>query len=212
MLNEFLEVPLTTQPTNQRSVAALPRPPPPMPIEVEQKYRTPDPHTLLTAITALGAIAQQSITQVDTYYAHPARDFAATDEALRIRHVGETNYITYKGPKLDATTKTRREIELPLAAGQLSATQWDELLAALSFRRVAEVSKLRQVFHLQREGQTIEIAVDQVQGVGEFIELEVVVAEESEIAAAQQKIASLASELQLAGAERRGYLEMLLAN
>ena len=50
------------------------------------------------------------------------RDFARTDEALRLRHVGEFNYITYKGPKLDATTKTRREIEIGLADGHQAAT------------------------------------------------------------------------------------------
>ncbi len=183
-----------------------------MPIEVEQKYPLTDPNAILALLTTLGAIAQPPITQVDTYYAHPERDFAATDEALRIRHVGEANCITYKGPKLNATSKTRREIELPLATGEQSATQWDELLEVLSFRRVAEVSKVRQIFHLQRDGQTIELAVDKVQGVGDFIELEMVVAEEPQIAAAQQLIAALASELQLAGAERRGYLEMLLAN
>jgi len=182
-----------------------------MPIEVEQKYPLANPNEILTRIAALGAVAQLPVTQVDTYYAHPERDFATTDEALRIRRVGEANFITYKGPKLDATTKTRREIELPLAPGELSASQWDELLEAISFRRVAEVTKLRQSFHLQRDGQTIEIAVDQVQEVGDFIELEIVVAAKSEIAAAQWRITALASELQLAVAERRGYLEMLLA-
>jgi len=187
-----------------------------MPIEVEQKYPLTDPTAILARITALGAVAQQTVTQVDTYYAHPARDFAATDEALRIRRVGDaeisSNFITYKGPKLDATTKTRREIELPLATGEQSATQWDELLEVLSFRRVAEVTKVRQIFHLQREGQTIELAVDDVKGVGDFVELEIVVADETTIAAAQQKIASLASDLHLTGPERRGYLEMLLVN
>ncbi|NOZ40264.1 MAG: class IV adenylate cyclase [Planctomycetes bacterium] len=187
-----------------------------MPFEVEQKYRLPDPDVILALLTALGAVAQQTVTQLDTYYAHPARDFATTDEALRIRRVGSAevakNCITYKGPKLDAATKTRREIELPLAVGEQSVTQWDELLVALSFRRVAEVSKSRQIFHLQRDGQTIELAVDNVQDVGDFIELEIVVANEAEIAPAQQKIATLASELQLEGAQRRSYLEMLLEN
>lgn len=181
-----------------------------MSIEVEQKYRLDDRETLLQRIAALDGIAQEPVTQVDTYYAHPERDFATTDEALRIRRVGETNFITYKGPKLNATTKTRREIELPLAAGELSATQWDELLSALSFRRVAEVCKLRQTFHLQREGQTIELAIDQVKGVGDFVELEVVVKDPSEVELAQARILALASELQLADAERRSYLELLL--
>ena len=69
----------------------------------------------------------------DRYFAHPSRDFARTDEALRLRRIGEFNFITYKGPKLDATTKTRREIEIGLADGQQAATDAAELLAAIGF-------------------------------------------------------------------------------
>ena len=66
----------------------------------------------------LGATIEPPVVQVDQYFAHPARDFAQTDEALRLRRVGKQNFITYKGSKIDATTKTRREIELPLAPGE----------------------------------------------------------------------------------------------
>jgi len=183
-----------------------------MPIEVEQKYRLDDRDALLAKIAHREATAGEPVTQIDTYYAHPERDFATTDEALRIRRVGEANFITYKGPKLNATTKTRREIELPLASGQLSAADWDELLTALSFRRVAEVTKQRQSFHLTHDGQSIELALDQVQDVGDFVELELVVANQSDIDRAQSQILSLASELQLADAERRSYLGLLLEN
>ena len=182
-----------------------------MSIEVEQKYRIDNPAAVLSGIAELGATSRQVVRQVDSYYSHPIRDFAASDEALRVRHVGQSNFITYKGPKLDAKTKTRREIELPLATGDDAAAGYDELLDALGFHRVAEVSKVRQIFQLQREGQTIELVVDEVHDVGNFVELEIVVDDESEIPIAQQQIATLASELQLADAERRSYLELLLA-
>jgi len=181
-----------------------------MSIEVEQKYPVADRSALLAKIDALNVATQPPVTQVDAYYAHPARDFATTDEALRIRRVGEANYITYKGPKLDTTTKTRREIELPLAGGEVPAAEWDELLLALSFRQVAQVSKVRQIYRLQRDGRTMEIAVDQVQDVGDFVELEIVVTEQVEIETAGQLIQTLANELGLTEAERRSYLELLL--
>lgn len=182
-----------------------------MPYEVEQKYRLTDRDAFLAKVTALGAIAGKTVTQVDTYYAHPVRDFAKTDEALRIRRIGDENFITYKGPKIGTKAKTRREIELPLAPGDGPAAGYAELLDALSFRHVAEVTKVRQTFHLERDNQTIELAVDQVENVGNFVELEIVVPTKDEIDAAQQKIESLASELQLTGATRESYLEMLLA-
>lgn len=181
-----------------------------MSIEVEQKYCIADTYALLEKLAAHGAQSKHIVQQVDTYFAHPSRDFAVTDEALRIRRVGESNFITYKGPKLDATTKTRREIEMPLASGASSADGYDALLQALSFERVAEVSKIRQSYQLECEGQSIEVSLDQVKGLGDYVELEIAVSDEAEIEAAKQQIETLAAELQLAGAERRSYLEMLL--
>ena len=183
-----------------------------MPIEVEQKYRIEDASAVLEVLTRIGAQSQHVVHQTDMYYAHPNRDFAATDEALRIRRVGESNFITYKGPKLDATTKTRREIELPLASGASSAAGFDELLEALSFRRVAEVSKIRQIYHLEREGVNVEISLDQVSGVGSFVEIEIIVDDDAKIEPAQRLLSDLANELQLARAQRRSYLELLLGS
>ena len=85
-----------------------------MKLEVEQKFAVPDLGQLQTRLLELGAKAGEPQLQVDQYFAHPARDFAQTDEALRIRRIGQSNFVTYKGPKIDATTKTRRELELPL--------------------------------------------------------------------------------------------------
>src|SRR5688500_13235290 len=109
-----------------------------MTIEVEHKYRVTDLADVQRRLAALPATIAEPQLQVDTYFAHPARDFAKTDEALRIRCVGERNYVTYKGPKLDAVTKTRREIELPLAPHESGAAAFGELLLALGFRRVRE--------------------------------------------------------------------------
>ena len=77
-----------------------------MAFEVEQKFRTSKLSSLRNRLASAGATASGEIEQADTYYSHPQRDFAATDEALRLRRVGDANYFTYKGPKLDATTKT----------------------------------------------------------------------------------------------------------
>ena len=124
--------------------------------------------------------------------------------------MGDTSCITYKGPKLDTTTKTRRELEVPLPPGEQFATEYDQLFEALGFHRVAMVSKVRQKFQLCREGLAIELAVDQVEHVGDFVELEIVVQDEADIDHAQRQISTLASELQLENVERKSYLELLL--
>ncbi|NOY43556.1 MAG: class IV adenylate cyclase [Planctomycetes bacterium] len=178
--------------------------------EVEQKFRVADTESIHRAMADRDISPRDTVTQVDTYYAHPVRDFAATDEALRIRRVGEENVVTYKGPKIDATTKTRQEIELAIAAGQQGAEQAGQLLEALGFRRVADVSKVRQTYCLEQEGQSVEIAVDNIEGLGSFVELEIVAEGEQALDPARQTIATLATELGLAKVERRSYLELLL--
>jgi len=181
-----------------------------MSFEVEQKYRVADSGEVCRRFAQLGAKEAGIVVQVDTYYNHPGRDFATTDEALRIRRVDEQNFITYKGPKLDTTTKTRREIEFDFAAGDTGAAHCDQLLQALGFRRVTEVSKSRKISRLQRGPHTIELAADEVRDVGNFIELEIAVEQESAIDEARTALATLANELNLADIERRSYLEMLL--
>lgn len=180
-----------------------------MNFEVEQKFKIEDPAALIARLTALRVEMGEPKLQVDAYFRHPARDFARTDEALRIRRVGEVNCITYKGPKIDQTTKTRREIELPLAPGEMAAEQFAELLQALGFRPVAKVRKQRRYGAIQSGGLHVEIALDEVDRVGRFAELELA-ADEAGLDAARACLASLANELGLKQVERRSYLEMLL--
>ena len=119
-----------------------------MHFEVEQKHRVDDVAALDARLAERGVTLGPPVEQSDQYFAHPCRDFARTDEALRIRTVGEASFVTYKGPKLDATTKTRRELELPLDPSDADGSQFAELLTALGFTPVATVRKQRRPFHI----------------------------------------------------------------
>lgn len=178
--------------------------------EVEQKFRVADRGALEAALTALGARFEPAIAQVDHYFAHPARDFSRTDEALRIRQVGEQCWITYKGPKLDAETKTRRELELPLASGSQSAADFAELLGALGFVPAGEVHKSRRPATLPWQGAVVHVALDDVEQLGPFAELELT-ADADGLDQARATLASLAQACHLCDSERRSYLELLLA-
>lgn len=183
-----------------------------MPLEIEQKFRVAS-HAPLEAILADRGVALSApITQVDCYYAHPQRDFAATDEAFRIRAVGAENYLTYKGPKLDATTKSRVEHEVRLADGPDALAAIGEILRNLSFTPTSIVRKQRRTGILEREGLSIEIALDDVRKVGPFVELEIAVSDEAQADAAKAALANLAAELGLTDSERRSYLELVLAS
>jgi adenylate cyclase, class 2 len=181
-----------------------------MAIEVEQKFAIENMESLRRRLSELGAKFGSPIEQIDLYFAHPARDFAETDEAFRLRREGEANWFTYKGPKLDRTTKTRQEIELPIAAGQARAQQAIELVTALGFRQVAAVRKRRCHSTIDWQNGQVVVALDEVAELGAFVELEIVTSSER-LGAAREAIESLAVRLGLANAERRSYLELLLA-
>jgi adenylate cyclase class 2 len=178
-------------------------------MEVEQKFPVPGFEAIQSELERLGARLSGPNTEIDVYYRHPARDFAATDEALRIRRVGETNSLAYKGPKIDPTTKTRKEIDLPLPPGPEGREPWSRLLEALGFSPVAEVRKRRVKARVPWEGRSVEISLDDVDEVGTFVELELLV-QSADVEPAKACIAALARRLGLCGGERRSYLELLL--
>ena len=117
--------------------------------------------------------------------------------------------ITYKGPKIDKTTKTRREIELPLGEQPETPDRWRELLEALSFKAVAEVRKARRKVDVAWQGTTVTLTLDDVHNVGTFVELEIE-SDEAGVERAKSQLAALADELGLVDSERRSYLELLL--
>jgi adenylate cyclase class 2 len=179
-------------------------------LEVEVKYAAADFAAVEARLRQWGARADPPRTDADHYFNAPDRDFAVTDEALRLRRIGEHNFVTYKGPKRDALTKTRTEIEVPLAPGEGPADDFVRLLAGLGYRPVAVVRKARRVFHLERGGFDLEVSLDDVEGVGRFAELEILAPEE-QFDAARDVLLQTAAELGLSASERRSYLEMLLA-
>lgn len=188
--------------------------------EVEQKFRVTDPGGIEERLVALAARFREPVEQVDRYFNHPCRDFARTDEALRIRRVGDDVAVTWKGPRIDSATKTRLEMELGLAAvvplpggprgGQATLDRWTELLEAVGFRPVRDVAKRRRAARVPWQGTEVEVALDSVDGLGEFVELELQ-ASPGEVPQASACIESLARALGCEGVERRSYLELLIA-
>ncbi|MEW6268945.1 MAG: class IV adenylate cyclase [Thermodesulfobacteriota bacterium] len=137
--------------------------------EVKLALTPADAAALRARLAALGARALGSRAQVDTYFAHPTRDFASTDEALRLRGEDAALRITYKGPKLDPPRKTREEIEFALATDHPTAAR---LLQRLGFRVAAEVRKRREEWDVG-ETPRVSVTIDQVERLGTFCEIEV---------------------------------------
>lgn len=175
--------------------------------EIELKARLEDRPACEQWLTELGGQPIRRVVQQDEYFNHPCRDFAQTDEALRIRRFGEQFRVTYKGPKLAGPAKTRKEIEFALPADSADACR--HCLVELGFRPVAVVTKTRTIWHVRYASVEFEVALDEVDRVGSFIELEVrqpgIAVEKGQKTAEQ-----LARRLKLGPPITTSYLEMLL--
>lgn len=122
-----------------------------------------------SALDGIDAKPLGAVRQVDTYYDAPDRDFAVTDEALRIRRETpddgqQTAYVTYKGPLVEAESKTRQEAETAVANPDATA----EILEGLGFTPAATVAKDRERFAVD----SYVVTLDAVDGLGEFVEVE----------------------------------------
>jgi adenylate cyclase class 2 len=168
-------------------------------MEIEVKAPLPDVDMIRKKVSELGGRDFGTSIQVDEYFAHPSRDFAITDEALRLRTENDLTVITYKGPKLDRDTKTREEFEVSVANRATMAS----ILDRLGFKTVIKISKRRQVFGLRG----VTVCFDSVKGLGDFIELEV---DSDDVEAGKRSIFALMKEIGVSGNERRSYLELLM--
>jgi adenylate cyclase class 2 len=178
-------------------------------LEVEMKFRVPDWAPVVAALQSWSIIPEPPRKDTDHYFNAPDRDFARTDEAVRVRRIGAANFLTYKGPKIDPGTKTRTEVELKLADGATTAADAVRFLSGLGYRPVAVVTKSRQVYSFDRDGFHVEVCLDDLGAIGRFVELEVMAPSE-QFEAAKAVLLKLAADLGLTEQERRSYLQMLL--
>ncbi|RLM64086.1 class IV adenylate cyclase [Halorubrum sp. Atlit-26R] len=173
-----------------------------------------------------GAERVDARRQRDTYYDAPHREFAETDEALRIRREtplaedggssseGEalsdaepaaSATVTYKGPLLEAASKTRAEHETGVDDGEALAA----VLSGLGFEPAATVEKRREFWSY--DGFTVTL--DAVTGLDEYVEIEREVEEEGEVDATREAAVDALDRLGLDADEqvRTSYLGLLLA-
>jgi len=163
-------------------------------MEVEAKFRLKE--GVEEKIREIADFAEEK-EEFDIYLNHPCRNFAETDEALRIR-VEKKVKVTYKGPKVDEETKSREEVNVEVSDFERAL----RLFEFLGFKKFRTVRKRRRIYRLKEA----IICVDSVEGLGDFIEIEVEGGLER-----KEEIFRIAEMLGYTKAEsiRLSYLEML---
>ncbi|WP_292467841.1 class IV adenylate cyclase [Methanolobus sp.] len=169
-------------------------------LEIEVKARA-DHEQVKELLTNMGAEVIGVQRHCDTYFNAPHRDFAKTDEALRIRSVDGRSVMTYKGKKLDSVSKTREEFET-----EVDSSNARSILFALGFYESGVVRKKREIFKYEN----MTICLDKVGTFGEFIEVEITA--ESDVETHSKTIFSFLEKLGISENDsiRTSYLEIVL--
>jgi len=192
-------------------------------IEVEIKVKISDPNLMRKKFEENNGIYKLSLNHEDIYFNMPKglRDFRQTDEALRLRKSIEFNrdnkaktqkinyYITYKGKKIDKTTKTREEIEVKIT----EIEDMKKILKFLGFREVFTVVKKRELYDFIFNDTRIEALIDYIPVLEQhFVEVELIT-ESSETVDENKEI--LFKFLRIFGIKkqesiRKSYLELII--
>ena len=182
-------------------------------LEIEIKSKIASVEGMARKITGAGAVFDCDLVHEDFYYEKPAKlgSFARTDEALRLRisrnetEGKEELFLTYKGPKVDATTKTREEIDVGVAdAGKVR-----RILAAIGFKEVIVIKKIRKHYH---HGD-VSIMLDRVEGLPDpYMEVEILADDSAALDAKREQLFRYLEGVGIGrgASERKSYLELVL--
>lgn len=178
-------------------------------VEVEIKVPVVDENQLITQLKMMGFAKSKSMRESDIYFDNEQAQIKNSDGALRIcsceNRTDHTSnvFLTYKGPKMDAISMTRKEFETQI--GDMETGK--QILMSLGFNRLYSVVKTRQYYVL---GQ-VTACLDQVEDLGTFLELEIIVENDDEKEQALSVLLDLIKRLGYKKEDliRRSYLSML---
>lgn len=186
-------------------------------IEVEVKLKIDSAESIEKKLIELGFKKGQTLQEIDYYYNGVDRDFRASGEALRLRLVESLDgsavvadrpgepliQMTYKGPKLDNVSMSRVEHQVNIDNFETMLS----ILSSLGYKPVEPVIKLRRELF----SEEICACVDTVDGLGDYLELEIMVDEESQRENALDKISVVLKQLgySISDTTTTSYLSML---
>ena len=175
-------------------------------IEVEKKYRLPaDAQDIVERIRELCSLSK-AVRQVDLVYLNGIssfKDFTPGDPVLRCRSVDDDVTFTVKQKLPEGGVW---EVELPV--NDAGVDRVEDFVACLGWNLVTRVVKTRR----SAQADNITIVVDDVEGLGQFVELEVLVATTEEVEYALTSISRLCTKVGMSEEweEERKYDELLM--
>lgn len=181
------------------------------PIEIEVKIPVEDFNRTYRRLEEEGFVYTRTRKEEDVYFNSLYYDLKERDKALRIRRTIDLETkrrwaeINCKGPKLDTVSMSRKELEISIE----DPDGMEAILNEIGFLKVEHtVEKLRYYFTRDH----VTAALDRVEGLGDFLELEIVEQGEAMREKCLDEIEKLMQTLgyEMRDTVRRSYLSMLV--
>lgn len=154
--------------------------------EIEIKARVHDQDRLVAALKQKGAIMSEPIKQHDEVWYEPGAPVGTVGKnVLRIRTQNDTTTIFTLKQTVAALDKIEHELEVA------NAEQMRAIIELMHYVPYSSITKTRRKTHIGE----IEVCVDDVEGLGRFIEAEKLCANDSDGDAVREELWDLFEEL-----------------
>lgn len=150
-------------------------------IELETSYYLGEDDTnILNKIKEENFILSEEVIEEDTYFTDKELEFVKNRICLRTRKIKEDYLeLTYKPRTSDETEKYgKKEVNLKIDVKDYEDTKY--MLKELGYIEYVSFKKNRKVYSKLIENFEYNIMIDSIQGVGNFIELEILANNEEE--------------------------------
>lgn len=180
-------------------------------IEVEVKSKITSVIDVEQTLIAMGFTKNKYVAEEDTYFDNNEGYIRTSGSAMRIRRITDLetgkciSQINFKGVRHDMISMTRDEFETQIA----NATTMQQILNLLGYKAVDSIVRKNR---MELVNGDMTACLDCVEGLGDFLELEIMVENKNQEAAALCRINAVLEELGDLVMERTNisYLSQLL--
>ena len=147
-------------------------------IELEKGFVLNDNHLIKEEAIEKGFKLAHEVEETDTYFTDKDKEFVRTRTCLRIRRI-DSNYmeLTYKAKSSQDTERYgKKEVNI-----QVKPTDYEDLVTVLSglgYIKYVEFAKYRKVYSKKENNVEYNIMLDNIKGIGDFVEFEIITHED----------------------------------
>lgn len=173
-------------------------------IELEKGFVLNDNHLIKEEAIEKGFKLAHEVEETDTYFTDIDKEFVRTRTCLRIRRI-DSNYmeLTYKAKSSQDTERYgKKEVNI-----QIKPTDYEDLVTVLSglgYIKYVEFTKYRKVYSKKDNNVEYNIMLDNIKGIGDFVEFEIITHEDVSNSEREKKLADFIDEFNMTnGVEKK---------